>query len=62
MFFQGEAIFFNDLVDCFVAENAPRSDILRIAADSKSESVFIQFICGRLFTWSKRQYYKLDHG
>jgi hypothetical protein len=30
-FFQGEAICFNDLVDCFVAENAPRSDILRIA-------------------------------
>jgi WD40 repeat protein len=29
--FQGEAIFFNGLGDCFVAETAPRSDILRIA-------------------------------
>jgi hypothetical protein len=31
--FQGEAIFFNCLGDCFVAETAPRSDIMRIAVD-----------------------------
>jgi hypothetical protein len=34
--FQGEAIFFNGLGDCFVAETAPRSDILRIAEIKKA--------------------------
>jgi len=36
-FFQGEAIFFNGLGDCFVAENAPRSDILRTALTASGE-------------------------
>jgi hypothetical protein len=38
-FFQGEAIFFNCLGDCFVAQNAPRSDILRIAEPSANDTM-----------------------
>jgi hypothetical protein len=45
--FQGEAIFFNCLGDCFVAETAPRSDILRIAG-ATSEKLKSTFVCDRI--------------